>query len=98
MNKQELYLLIKTGYEGIEELCYLSDSSSTILEKRKEFITKNLVEEKELWKDECTELREEMVSSEQEVADFFCVQHWDGEKFACVCSKLGVSPSKLMLR
>jgi hypothetical protein len=93
-----MYLLIETGDEGIEDLCYLSDSSVVILDKRKEFIAKKISLEAELWKNESPEFREERMPSEERISDYFCVQQWDGEKFNCACSKLGVSPSSQMLR
>lgn len=93
-----MYLLIETGHEGIEALCSLSADKSTILQERKKFIAKKIKSEKELWKNERPALKRKMMPSKRAVADFFCVQHWDGEKFECVCAKLNVKPSRLMLR
>ena len=38
------------------------------------------------------------VKPKQEIANFFCIQQWDGKELKCVCPELEVSPSELMLR
>lgn len=87
MEKDKVYyLLIKTGYEGIDDIIYLSDNAKEITKKRIEIIRKRYdVFARESYTEEC-------------FAEFFCVQKWDGKEFKCCCAELGVEPSKMMLR
>ena len=89
------YLIIKTGYEGIEELCWLGEDQEQAIAKVKELREKVVTDFKELFKDDPDMLNEERLQNE---ADFICVQEWNGVGFNCVCSRLRVSPSKPMLR
>ena len=106
-----VYLIIKTGYEGIEDICYCSHFKF----RAKKYLKKaqaNEVENEaaqhiELALDNqfpdnryATELNNHIlrIRKEQKIRDFFCVQKWSGKAFECVCQELDVSPSKLMLR
>jgi hypothetical protein len=84
-----MYIVIKTGYEGIEEMCYLSDDKTTIVQKMRDIIEDGWMEE---------ERDDPGWFSKQEYADFYCIQKWDGERFDCACAELGVESSKEMLR
>ena len=88
------YLVIETGYEGIEKLCWLTENREYAISKREEFINKKVERDKELWKD----YPEHRLKSRQEIANFFCIQEWTGKEFQCVCKELGVKVTKLMLR
>ena len=106
---KEAYLIIETGYEGIESLLWLTDSQEEAIEKVKEF-RERAIEDKiqqrkdmnELWRKEnapgLCESEELTEEEKQHIRDFICVQKWNGKQFACVCGDLGVNPSKLMLR
>jgi len=97
---KEAYLIIKTGCEGIEELCFLTSLPKEAIEKTME-LKRTILEEKEKAK---IRDRKDGFSNHESFydfiynPDFYCVQKWDGEKFKCACSELGVKPSKLMLR
>lgn len=98
---KEKFLLIETGYEGIQNLCWLSEDKDEILKKREEFIDKKIEDKKELNKlllEDTPDYPIREPYPRQHYADFFCVQKWDGKKFSCVCNELEVNPSKLMLR
>lgn len=106
---KEAYLIIETGYEGIQTLCYLTLDKTDAVFKLKEFQDKKVEAERKLQKEMnehwIKEGRPELVDKTrftkrriQHIKDFFCVQKWNGEKFKCVCKELGVAPSKLMLR
>jgi hypothetical protein len=101
--KLPIYLIIETGYEGIEALCHLTDDvdeakatkkreEDRVVEERKSF----LVHDREIGMSKA--YIEEQESRLGEARDFICVQKWDGKSFDCACGDLGVSPSKLMLR
>jgi len=106
---KEAYLIIETGYEGIESLLWLAETKKEAIEKVKKYREKT-VEEKiqqrkdmnELWrkenKPELCESEELTDEEKQNLRDFICVQKWNGKQFACVCGELDVRPSKLMLR
>lgn len=106
---KEAYLIIETGYEDIESLLWLADSKEEAIGKVKEFREKAIEKEiqdrkdlNEMWRKQNKPefLKSEALSNEekQNLQDFICVQKWNGKQFACVCGKLGVNPSKLMLR
>ena len=103
-----VYIIIETGYEGIENLCYLTESPMDVVEQiqriREQAIVDQIEFNKELnkinaendfdWKEP-----ERLTKREkQQIRDFYCVQKWDGKEFSCACDELGVNPSKLMLR
>lgn len=95
------FLLIETGYEGIEQLCWLSSDKEEILRKREEFINakiKQKEEDNKLLKQEMPDFEPFPVRERQYYADFFCIQKWDGKEFSCDCGELDVKPSKIMLR
>lgn len=95
--KTPVYLIIETGYEGIEQLCYLTDSREEAVAYKAKAI-----EEKRREQEEIAEmLRKEGLDPHEgsrDVADFFCIQKWDGKEFSCACGDLGVAPSKPMFR
>jgi len=98
----EAYLVIETGYEGIESLCWLTVNKEEAITKREEMIDKKFQERKEMWEEwnkdpELKEINHPMKKRE-DIADFFCIQKWDGEEFDCVCRELGVKVSKPMFR
>ena len=106
---KEAYLIIETGYEGIESLLWLTETKEAAIEKVKEFrekaITDKIQQRKDMnkfWRKEnkpkLCEPEELTDEEKQNLQDFICVQKWNGKKFACVCGDLGVKPSKLMLR
>jgi hypothetical protein len=97
----EAYLIIQTGYEGIESLDFLTVKADLAIEKLKQIHTQIEVENERgsdthYWSD--TNNFIQMLHRIQGLKDFYCIQKWDGENFDCVCSKLGQGPSKLMLR
>jgi len=98
---KEIFLLIETGYEGIQQLCWLSEDKEEILKKRDVFINdkiKQKEEDNKILKQEIPDFEPSPVRERQYYADFFCVQKWDGKEFSCACGELKVNPSKLMLR
>lgn len=97
-----MYLVIKTGYEGIEDLYWLTSDSNEAIRKMKELQikeVKELIDMADVFENEegatIEEITDEMI---QHTKDFICIQKWDGNKFYCACSELGVKPSKMMLR
>jgi len=92
------YLIIKTGYEGIEELCYLTADKDEVKQKFEELVLKEVEEYEELKKLAKQEGFTLSSKSEQEIRDFFCVQKWNGREFKCACGDFDLAPSKLMLR
>jgi len=91
---EEAYLIIKTGPEGIDALCYLSDNVEDVLKQRKQIIEEAIKERRRKER----EYKLSRKASKQEITNYYCVQKWDGEKFSCCCKELGVAPSQLMLR
>ena len=89
-----MYLIIQTGYEGIEKLCWLTDKKEESLTKREEFIDKEVRHQKDMWQD----FPDYRIKTRQEIADFFCIQQWKNNRFDCVCKEVGVKINKLMLR
>lgn len=110
--ESEIYLVIKTGYEGIEELCFGTLDEQKAVGKIKELknkVQKYIDELEELKKNNpnknCSEINDIMYDKYDDFStvnkpDFYCIQKFDNDKqeFICVCSLLEVSPSKLMLR
>lgn len=100
----EAYLIIKTGYEGIEDLYLLSDNKEEVIEEVKQLKSNAIKKEREYIERETKEYGEVFETEEIKLkeinaaADFICVQKWDGQKFDCCCDELGVNPSKPMLR
>jgi len=102
------FLIVETGFEGINEILYFTEDAVEVVKKIEEYRTKKVEDEikmnKELNKDcerEGSELRwptELAPEQEQSLKDFICVMAWNGKKFKCVCSKLGVKPSQTMWR
>lgn len=88
------YLLIETGYEGIESLCWLTDDPVEVKEQFTQFSEKKVKYLKDLFKDSDLPIHR----TPQQIKDFFCVQKWNGKAFKCVCEEIGTKPSKLMLR
>ena len=96
------YLIIETGYEGIESLCWLTESKEEAISKREEFIDKKMEEDREMWEEwqknpELAEI-DRPLKKREDVANFFCIQEWNGKEFECVCRDLGVKITKLMFR
>lgn len=96
------YLVVKTGYEGIEELAYLTGDPKIAVKKLKELRKKDYEEQKKLekeWnKDLPKEDRDSYSYTRQHVYNFWCIQEWDGKSFKCICRKLGIPPTEMMLR
>lgn len=106
---KEAFLIIETGYEGIESLLWLAETKEEAIEKVKEYREKAIEEKIQHQKDMNEHCRkenkpefcksEELTDEEkQDIRDFICVQKWNGKRFACVCGELDVRPSKPMLR
>jgi len=99
---KEAYLIIKTGCEGIEKLCYLTEDQKDAVKKTMDFKRKILEEkEKRKIRDKTEKDRYPMSDGSYDFLynpDFYCVQKWNGESFECACKELGVPPSKKMLR
>jgi hypothetical protein len=96
---REAYLIIQTGYEGIESLDFLTTKSALAIQKLghiHEKIENDNERDPEWCLDENNFIAK--LHSIQGKKDFYCIQKWNGKKFDCVCSKLGISPSTLMLR
>ena len=99
-----MYLVINTGYEGIEELYWLTNDSQEAVNKKKELeivSIKNLIDGAYKFEDEETDsfIIEEITDNDiQRVRDLICIQKWTGDKFVCACAELGVEPSQRMLR
>jgi len=91
---KDIFLVIETGYEGIEQLCWLTDSPKEAIKKLKFFRRKEWKKRKRIYKGRPKILQ----PKRRYVWDFFCIQKWDGKEFKCVCSELGVSPSEPMFR
>lgn len=109
MTMTEIYVIIETGYEGIEALLYATTDKNQITEKVKQLRKKAIQEKIRLRKEMSKHWREEghpelcepeslTDEEKQNIEDFICVQKWNGKKFDCVCQEFDVSPSKLMLR
>jgi len=99
-----MYLVIRTGYEGIEELNWLTSDPMEAIKKAKLL---QMVCVKELvdlaynpadFEDDDTYLDKLTDEKIQHTKDFVCVQKWTGEKFVCACAELGINPSKRMFR
>jgi len=102
----DIYVVVKTGCEGIDKLCYATTDPKEALNAI-EKLRKNILEEKEQRKKEDMEFgyaKEERRQLDERFydfrydPDFYCIQKWDGKKFTCCCAELGCKPSKLMLR
>lgn len=102
---KEAYLIIKTGFEGIEKLCYLTKNKEEAIRNFKRIKEEEIKEiEKdrkvmnEYWRKEkkLEMIKEEKLTQEeiQKIEDFFCIQKWDGKEFSCACEELGVPPSE----
>lgn len=106
---KDVYLLIETGYEGIERLCYVTKSPKIAIVQKKKFqeeaIKKKIERNKDAnkyWKKEGKRmfLEPETLTEEQKqsIRNFFCIQKWNGKDFECACKELKVEPSEMMLR
>ena len=96
---KEAYLIIQTGYEGIEQLNYLTSLPTLAikrLEQIYEEIDNNSERDPDGWREENNFIAKR--HQIQKDKDFYCIQKWNGKKFDCACHLLGVEPSKLMLR
>lgn len=97
-----MYLLVECGFEGIEDLIYLSDNKELILTEHKKAIEKKIKKAEEMieWeKKEFPQFKPWKINK-QEIADRFCVNKWDvtaEEKFECVCKELGIKTKELVL-
>jgi hypothetical protein len=92
-----LYLVIQNQYEGIEALCHLTASRSEAVEKKKECAQKALRDEQSLY-DEIKRDGKGPNPDPQEILDKFCIQHWNGKRFKCVCKESGIPPKRQMRR
>jgi len=106
---KDLYLIIETGYEGIESLLYVTKSTKRAKEKllyyKEKAIKDKIAMRKRFNKDWDKEGHPEFKESEelteeekQKLRDFICVQKWNGKEFDCACSDFDLGPSQLMLR
>lgn len=97
-----MYLIIKTGWEGIEDLLWLTDSPEEAISKAIEAKTtaiKELIDMAYTLEDEDDFVVEEISQEDiQRAKDFICIQKWNGSRFICACEELGIGPSKKMFR
>ena len=96
----EIYVVVKTGCEGIDELCYATTDPKEAVRAIKKLRLQILKEKEKAKKRDAKNGRqlEERLYDFTYDPDFYCVQKWDGKKFNCCCKELGVSPSKSMWR
>lgn len=97
-----IYLVIKTGYEGIEELNWLTSNPQEAIQKAmlmKIASVKELVDMAYCFEEEDELVLEEITEKDiQRAKDFICIQKWTGSEFICACSELNMKPSQSMLR
>jgi hypothetical protein len=99
-----MYLVIRTGYEGIEELNWLTSDPGEAINKAKLLqivCVKELIDHAYKFDDDDSDeiIIEEISEKEiQHAKDFVCIQKWTGDEFICACAELGISPSESMFR
>ena len=103
VRKCAIYLVMRQGCEGIETLCWLTDSPREAIKKKHSFargeMVRRIKQDKRLEK----ELPDIFKGHEKRhqfgyYLDMMCIQKWDGAKFVCVCGELGDPPSRVMFR
>lgn len=88
---KDVYLIMKVGCEGIEELNYLTDDSKDAKKKLRK-LRKEMMDEKRKTKAEDRKKGELLDRRFYEFiynTDLYCVQKWDGKEFKCACQDLG---------
>jgi len=94
----EAYLLMKCGYEGIEELTFLSNDVKEITEKLNSVYSD--IDERIKLKLEYTEEEIENLLNKNDFKlydklahipdkESYCIQRWNGIEFKCCCKDLG---------
>jgi hypothetical protein len=96
------YLVIRTGHEGIQDLCYLTDDPDEAVRKKASYARGEMLRRiriaKEIAKEHKEFPYEKGRHKYEDYKDMMCIQEWDGKKFECACSKLDDPPSEMMLR
>lgn len=87
------YILIKVGYEGIDELVWLSPDSNIIKGIRERAIKVDIAEANLRSK----RFKFDRIFSDKEITDRYCVMQWDGKHFKCVCHELGIELQEMVL-
>ena len=96
---RKAYLIIETGFEGIEELCYLTDIPAKAVKRLRKIhqkIDDESERDPESWREQNNFIAN--LHRIQDKKDFYCIQRWNGQTFECACNELGIETSKLMLR
>lgn len=98
---KEAYLIIKTGYEGIEQLAFLTEDLKKATKKMEYFHHKIDEIERDVdgWRDENNFIA--VRHEKQKKKDWYCLQKWNGREFDCVCKATlspDYRPNRMMLR
>jgi hypothetical protein len=97
-DRDEIYVIVITGYEGIEHVMWAGAGKDSTREKVLD-IRKRMQEVSTLPDDERHELPWPWGSyGFGDDPDFVCVMQQGDEEYECCCDELAVNPSKTMLR
>ena len=89
-----MYLLIEVGYEGIDELIYLTDDPKKILDVRKRAINWKIAESN--YRARAKRWGMKRWRTDKELSERFCIMRWEGHRFECVCREFGIGNGTIL--
>jgi hypothetical protein len=97
---KEYYLIIRHGYEGIQEIVYPTDNKDDVILKFNSILENIKIAREKYGNYESEDLIDMLLKKEITNKDIdyakhnnpedYCIYKWNGEKFGCACEELNV--------